>query len=147
MGATPPWQKEAGPRLEGSRPLDSSKLQAPCIVRLPSGGFRLIYTAVGPEKPYRSCQGYLLSAVSDDGLEFRTEPGIRLAPQPGLPHMSLRVLSPTVSRRADGGWRMYFEARGAAARGLPTGRRRSARPGDGGPCAGKGSTRTKYFRR
>lgn len=116
MGATSPWQKEAGPRLEGSRPLDSSKLQAPCIVRLPSGGFRLIYTAVGPEKPYRSCQGYLLSAVSDDGLEFRTEPGIRLAPQPGLPHMSLRVLAPTVSRRADGGWRMYFEARGAADR-------------------------------
>jgi len=110
------WQKEAGPRLQGSRPLDSSKLQAPCIVRRPSGGFRLIYTAVGPEKPYRTCQGYLLSAVSDDGLTFHTEPGIRLAPQPELPHMSLRVLAPTVAPRADGGWRMYFEGRGAADR-------------------------------
>ena len=116
MGVTHLWLKEVGPRLQGSRPLDSSKLQAPCIVRHPSGGFRLFYTAVGPEKPYRACQGYILSAISDDGLTFRTEPGIRLAPQPELPHMSLRVLAPTVAPRTDGGWRMYFEARGAADR-------------------------------
>ena len=114
MGVTHLWHKEAGPRLQGSRPLDSSKLQAPCIVRDPSGGVRLIYTAVGPEKPYRTCQGYLLSAASDDGLTFHTERGIRLAPQPELPYMSLRVLAPTIAPRAEGGWRMYFEARGAA---------------------------------
>ncbi len=118
MAVTPPWRKEAGPRLQGSRALDSSKLQAPCIVRNPAGGFRLFYTAVGPAKPYRACQGYILSAVSDDGLGFRTEPGIRLAPQPGLPHMSLRVLAPTITPRPDGSWRMYFEARGPA--DLPT---------------------------
>ena len=118
MGITHRWQKEPGPRLQGSRDLDSSKLQAPCIVRNPSGGFRLFYTAVGPAKPYPACQGYILSAVSDDGLAFRTEPGIRVAPQRALPHMSLRVLAPTVAACDDGRWRMYFESRGAA--DLPT---------------------------
>ena len=78
------WRKEVGARIEGSRELDSSKVQAPGVVRLASGGFRLFYTAVGPAKPYRTCQGYILSAVSGDGVSFHKEPGIRLAPQPEL---------------------------------------------------------------
>ena len=114
MTTTHRWTKEAGPRLQGSRDLDSSKLQAPCIVPPPSGGFRLFYTAVGPAKPYPVCQGYILSAVSDDGLIFQSEPGIRLAPEPGIPHRSLRVIAPTVTRCADGRWRMYVETRGPA---------------------------------
>lgn len=114
MTTTYRWRKEAGLRLQGSRDLDSSKLQAPCIVPVPSGGLRLFYTAVGPAKPYPVCQGYILSAVSDDGLIFRTEPGIRLAPEPEIPHRSLRVLAPTVTRCADGRWRMYVETRGPA---------------------------------
>ena len=108
------WTKEPGTRVTGSRALDSAKLQAPCITRNPAGGFRLFYTAVGPGKPYANCQGYILSAVSDDGLRFRPEPGIRLAPQPGLPHMSRRVLVPTVTACGEGRWRMYFESRGPA---------------------------------
>jgi hypothetical protein len=108
------WIKEDGPRLQGSRDLDSSKLQSPCIVRLPSGGYRLFYTAIGPAKPYPDCQGYIVSAVSEDGLTFHKEPGIRLAPQPKIPHMSLRVISPSVTASSDGRWRMYFESRGPA---------------------------------
>ncbi len=108
------WVKEDGPRLQGSRDLDSSKLQSPCIVRLPAGGYRLFYTAVGPAKPYPVCQGYILSAISEDGLHFEKEPGIRLAPQPNIRHMALRVISPSVTPSSDGRWRMYFESRGAA---------------------------------
>ncbi|MAV35428.1 MAG: hypothetical protein CMJ59_08215 [Planctomycetaceae bacterium] len=110
------WRKEPGPRLAGSRDLDLSKLQAPCITAIPGGGYRLFYTAVGPAKPFVDCQGYLLSAISDDGVVFRTEPGIRLAPRPELPHMSLRLIAATVTAAGDGGWRMYFEARGTADR-------------------------------
>ncbi|MBC8354364.1 MAG: hypothetical protein H8E66_20405 [Planctomycetes bacterium] len=110
------WRKEPGARLQGSRPLDSSKVQAPCIVRVPAGGYRLFYTAVGPAKPFATCQGYILSAFSQDGLEFQTEPGIRLAPQPALRHMALRVLAPTIVQCGDGRWRMYFESRGSANR-------------------------------
>ncbi|MCY3776795.1 MAG: hypothetical protein OXH11_12520, partial [Candidatus Aminicenantes bacterium] len=94
--------------------MDRSKVQAPGVVVVPSGGFRLLYTAVGPAKPFPECQGYILSAFSHDGLRFRPEPGIRVAPRPGIPHMSLRVLAPSVTRTDEGHWRMYFEARGPA---------------------------------
>ena len=110
------WQKEPGTRLRGSRPLDRLKVQAPCIVAVPDGGYRLFYTAIGPAKPYAVCQGYILSAFSTDGLSFHPEPGIRLAPTPDVPHRSLRILAPTISRTCDGRWRMYFESRGTADR-------------------------------
>jgi hypothetical protein len=110
------WRKEAGARIEGSRDLDHSKVQAPCIVRAPTGGYRLFYTAVGPGKPFADCQGYILSAVSRDGLRFEPEPGIRVAPDPALSHMALRVLAPSLTQLPDGRWRMYFEGRGRADR-------------------------------
>ena len=116
MRITQRWRKEPGARVQGSRPLDSLKVQAPCVVRVPEGGYRLFYTAIGPAKPYRTCQGYILSAFSHDGLRFEAEPGIRVTPQPAVPHMALRVLAPSVTRCSDGRWRMYFEARGAADR-------------------------------
>ena len=114
MGLTRHWRKESGARVQGARPLDRLKVQAPCVVKVPEQGYRLFYTAVGPAKPYAVCQGYILSAFSEDGLAFHTEPGIRLAPQPSVPHMALRTLAPTVNRCDDGRWRMYFEARGSA---------------------------------
>ena len=101
------WQKEPGVRVEGSRALDFFKVQAPGIVRGPMGGYRLFYTAVGPEKPFPDCQGYILSAFSTDGLNFKSEPGIRISPDPSVTHMSLRVLAPSVTA-VKNGWRMYF---------------------------------------
>ena len=112
------WRNEAGWRIAGSRPLDASKVQAPGVVRLPGGAFRLFYTAVGPGRPHPQCQGYILSAVSDDGLNFTVEDGIRLATDPDVPWRSRRVLAPVVTVLSDGGWRMYFESRGQVS--LPT---------------------------
>jgi hypothetical protein len=103
-------------RVAGSRGLDLWKVQAPGIVRRPEGGWRLFYTAVGPERPFPHCQGLLLSAVSDDGVNFVVEPGIRIAPDPERPEMALRVLAPTLVSVRQGIWRMYFEARGTADR-------------------------------
>ncbi|RYE10707.1 MAG: hypothetical protein EOP22_03630 [Hyphomicrobiales bacterium] len=108
------WVKEPGARVEGSRDLDRSKVQAPCVVRAPGGGFRLFYTAVGPGKPFANCQGYILSAASTDGLYFTAEPGIRIAPDPAVMQMSLRALAPSIAALPEGGWRLYFEARGPA---------------------------------
>jgi hypothetical protein len=110
------WRKEPGARVEGSRGLDRGKVQAPCVVRMPKGGYRLFYTAVGPDKPFADCQGYILSAVAADGLRFVPDEGIRIAPDPAMPHRSLRALAPSVVATPGGGWRMYFEARGPADR-------------------------------
>ena len=110
------WRNEAGWRIAGSRTLDASKVQAPGVVRMPDGAFRLFYTALGPGKPYPQCQGYILSAFSDDGLNFTVEDGFRIAPNPDVPWRSRRVLAPTVTVLSDGGWRMYFESRGQVAR-------------------------------
>jgi hypothetical protein len=110
------WTTEPGWRVAGSRPLDASKVQAPGVVALPEGGFRLFYTAVGPGRPYPHCQGYILSAISPDGLDFTPEDGIRLAPDPSVPSRSRRVLVPAVTRLPDRRWRMYFESRGTADR-------------------------------
>ena len=106
------WNKEPGVRIQGSRPEDNAKLLAPCIAHKPDGGYRMIYTAVGPAKPFDACQGYLLSAVSDDGLHFEPEPGIRLAPREELPHLCIRALCADIVELEDGRWRIYFEARG-----------------------------------
>lgn len=110
-----PWRKESGWRVTGSRPLDASKVQAPGAVLAPDGRVRLFYTGVGPGKPFPTCQGYLLSAVSEDGVDFTVEPGIRVAPRPEVPFLSLRAIAPSVVP-IPGGWRMYFEARGPATR-------------------------------
>lgn len=109
------WRKEPGVRVAGSRGLDRLKVQAPGVVALAGGGFRLFYTAVGPEKPFEDCQGYILSAISDDGLNFEIEPDIRVRPDPERPEMSLRTIAPSVTSIA-GGFRMYFEGRGPADR-------------------------------
>jgi len=108
------WVREPGARIQGSRDLDRDKVQAPGIVRDPSGEYRLFYTAIGPAKPFPSCQGYILSAFSEDGLNFRPDPGIRVAPNPAMPHSSLRLLAPTVTQCGEGRWRMYYESRGTA---------------------------------
>ena len=110
------WRKEEGLRIRGSRPLDRLKVQGPGAIRTPQGGYRLYYTAVGPGKPFPDCQGYILSALSEDGVNFEPDSGIRLAPRPDFPYMSLRVLVPSPTRCNDGRWRIYFESRGPADR-------------------------------
>jgi hypothetical protein len=116
MASAELWYKEVGARVEGSRDLDRDKVQAPCIVRKPGGGYRLFYTGIGPGKPFDACQGYILSATSEDGLSFAPEPSIRVVPLPAQPHLALRVLAPSIVELPNGGWRMYFEARGTADR-------------------------------
>jgi hypothetical protein len=58
---------EGGARVEPSCPLDAGKVQAPAVVPLGDGSYRMFYTAIGPAKPYPLCQGYIVSALSIDG--------------------------------------------------------------------------------
>ncbi len=103
------WLKDPEVSISPDSPLDSLSILTPNVVRLPQGGFRIYYTGLGPERPVESSQGYILSAVSTDGLIWQKEPGIRLDVHE--PDASRRVLCPDVIPLPDGRWRMYFEAR------------------------------------
>src|SRR5690349_1969225 len=73
------WRNDPGWRIAGGRPLDASKVQAPGVprrpdgrvARSPDGRMRLFYTGVGPGRPFPRAQGSILSAVSEDGLDFQ----------------------------------------------------------------------------
>ena len=86
------WEKEDGPRVEGTRDIDQSKVQAPGIVLLPDGGYRLYYTAVGPGRPFPNCQGYILSAFSEDGVNWE-RPNLGLVEYQGSKDNNIALLN------------------------------------------------------
>ena len=102
------WTKDPEPCIGPDSPLDSLSILTPNVVRLPTGGYRLYYTGWGPGRAVPDANGYILSAVSDDGAAWRKEPGVRLDAHE--PDATLRVLCPDVVPLPDGRWRMYFEA-------------------------------------
>ena len=102
------WTKDPEPCIGPDSPLDSQSILTPNVVRLPTGGYRLYYTGWGPGRAVHDANGYILSAVSDDGASWRKEPGVRLDVHE--PDATQRVLCPDVVPLPDGRWRMYFEA-------------------------------------
>ena len=69
----------------------------------------MYYTGFGPGRTIDASYGYILSAVSKDGLNWSKEPGIRIDVHG--PNATHQVLCPDVIPLPDGRWRMYFEAR------------------------------------
>ena len=106
------WSKDTGIAIDLDRPLDSTKILTPNVIRLATGGYRMYYTGLGPGG---RGQGYILSAYSNDAEVWAKEAGIRVDLSP--PHAALRTLCPDVIPLVDGGYRMYFEAR---TEGCPT---------------------------
>ena len=92
------WTIDSGIRLEDAT--------VPNILRLEDGRFRLYYG--GP--------GGILSAISDDGLTFAKEPGVRVSSgSSGSPEMI--VSDPTLVRLINGSVRIYYK--GATGGGGP----------------------------
>jgi len=92
------WTVDPGVRLEDAT--------VPNIYRLGDGRFRLFFG--GP--------GGILSAISDSGLAFTKEPGVRVpSGSPGSPEMI--VSDPTLVSLKDGKVRMYYK--GATGSGGP----------------------------
>jgi len=102
------WVKDPGVSIGPDTSLDSMSILTPNVVRLPTGWYRMYYTGLGPGRPFEASQGYILSALSTDGLTWHKEPGIRLDVHE--PFASSRVLCPDVIPLPDGRWRMYFQA-------------------------------------
>ena len=82
------------------------------VERLADGRWRLYY----PHVDSSGIPDGIASAISNDGLGFAAEPGLRLGPLPGARFLS----RPAIVRLADGRYRMYVSARPSSGR-LPTG--------------------------
>ena len=78
---------EEGIRVQG---------QHHALARLDDGRLRIYYST--------ATSGGVVSAVSEDGLEFTPEPGTRLGDKPRERPIHLSVI------RAGSGWRMYYDA-------------------------------------
>ena len=103
------WVKDSEVSVGPDTTLDSMSILTPNVVRLPGDGFRMYYTGLGPGRPISVSCGYILSAISNDGLNWSKEPGVRIDVHE--PHATHQVLCPDVVPLPDGRWRMYFQAR------------------------------------
>ncbi len=90
---------------------------SPRVVKCPEGGYRLFYSQILPRagfpagaNDYDNATTRILSAVSDDGLSWIPEPGVRLGAEQGGAG-EFRVVSSEVVPMADDSdrLRMYFE--------------------------------------
>ena len=82
------WQKDNGARVEGG--------SVPYVHKLKDGKVRLYYCG----------NGGILSAISQDGLTFTKEQGVRVTAGTGS---ELQVCDPTIVDLPDGKMRMYYK--------------------------------------
>lgn len=90
------WQREPGVRLGPHAPHATTRVLCADVVPLPDGRMRMYCEACGDDGP---C--HIISAVSDDGLHFTPEPGVRLGDG------QWTYGSPRCLPLEDGRWRLY----------------------------------------
>lgn len=105
------FTEEAGLRLQAGHPGGYDTLSGivhPTVIQLANGKFRLyydtLYTQGDGDNPW-----HILSAVSDDGLNFIIEPGIRIKGKRDLPKQTQYVWSPHIQKR-DGIYQLFITA-------------------------------------
>ena len=105
------WEREPGLRLAGE---SVSYLSPRCLHLDPAadrGGSRFrLYASAYPypdvSLPSACSNRNIVSAVSEDGLVFKLEPGVRISQD--RPFESYAVYAPEVLRLGEGGFRMYY---------------------------------------
>ena len=106
------FSRDSGIAIDLDHPLDSDRILTPNVIHIPSGGYRMYYTGLGPARRDQNALGYIVSAFSEDAVTWQKDPGVRV--DLFTPHASARTLCPDVVPLEDGGYRMYFEARSHA---------------------------------
>lgn len=108
------WIKDAEIAVDSNGPLDAGRCLTPNVIKV-EGGYRMYYHGFGPKRPNPESKGYILSAFSTDGENWKKEPGVRLdAGGEGAEHY---IWAPDVIPLPDGGYRMYVEGRTEQASG------------------------------
>ena len=116
-----PPDNDVDPLPEAQWPRDARRtgicgVVSPRIVALPQGGYRMYYSQILPRpgfpagaNDYDHSATRILSAISEDGMKWTPEPGVRLSPQEGGAG-DYRVVSSEVVPIGDGSaFRMYYE--------------------------------------
>jgi hypothetical protein len=94
------WTKEEGVRVDSGGTYDTVRAIMPSVLRLSDGSYRMYYVG---HNGTACCA--ILSAVSDDGIVWTKEAGIRVAP--GSPHDGFHVYQPEVVE-VQGGYVMFY---------------------------------------
>jgi predicted GH43/DUF377 family glycosyl hydrolase len=102
------WTMEEGRRIEQNRPEESYAAYSPYVLPLPMGGWRMYYAgwSSGPNS-----RGRILAAYSEDGLNWKKEPGVVLEPDDGLD--ARHCSEPCLLKLNDGRWRLIYEGKGS----------------------------------
>jgi len=102
------FTKEAGVRIDADPnakpPNGPVSMSKPQVVRLSDGRYRMIFAAES-----ESAFSVLFSAVSENGLSWQREPGIRLVNEQGEP---VYGVCPSLVRTAEGKYRLYYDGEG-----------------------------------
>jgi len=98
--------------IDLDHPLDSERILTPNVVHVPSGGYRMYYTGLGPARRDPDALGYVVSAFSEDAVAWEKDEGVRVDLYE--PDATARTLCPDVIPLEDGRYRMYIEARSHA---------------------------------
>ena len=117
-----PPDAEIDPAPEARWPSDAARCGVygavtPTVVELPDGGYRMYYTQILPRpgfpqgaNDYDNATTRILSAISEDGVAWTPEAGVRLSARQGGAG-EFRVVAPEIVPLQDGSGRlrMYFE--------------------------------------
>lgn len=103
------FTEEEGVRLEPGhvKAYDSVGIIHPSVIQLYNGQYRAFYDTFDTSDPDSTWR--ILSALSNDGLNFTVEEGIRIKPKTDMPGETQYVWSPYI-RKKKGTYYLYFGA-------------------------------------
>jgi predicted GH43/DUF377 family glycosyl hydrolase len=98
------WNKEPGVRISPDMltKINVNSFEDVAVAKLPTGEFRLYFTGIS-----RKFMSQIYSAVSEDGMNWQIEPGVRIA---NHGHHGPVVNNPSVVMLEDGTWRLYYRS-------------------------------------
>lgn len=103
------WEKDRNITIDSDFLNDSIYALTPNVIRLPNELYRMYYTSCSLKHRQQGIQGYIVSAISEDGQQWIQEEGIRVNVHSS--DAEKWVYCPDVIILPNGHYRMYFQAK------------------------------------